>query len=121
MAQIGTVQANNKLPVAVRRLVDENKQRRAGDKMGGDFRGRLNKTVAYLRWKAACNTLSGAVGYIRSELERERLYGLYRQIFPKQWKASRASFKRTGDKARSSGSGDAEFGNSTGSFAGKGR
>lgn len=96
MAQVGTVQANNKLPVAVRRLVDENKQRRAGDKKDGNFRGRLNKTVAYLRWKAACNTLSDAIGHIASELEREHLYGLYRKIFPKEWNASGASFQRTG-------------------------
>ena len=77
-------------------LIEKNKQRRAGDENGGNFRGRLNKTVSYLRWKAACNTLSDAIGYIASELERERLYALYRRIFPKEWKASGASFQRTG-------------------------
>lgn len=96
MAQIVTVQANNKLPVVVRRLVDENRQRRAGDRNGENFRGRLSKTVSYLRWKAACNSLSDAISYIASELEREHLYGLYRKLFPKEWKASRASFHRTG-------------------------
>lgn len=96
MAQIGTVQADNKLPVVVRRLVDENRQRQVGDRNGENFRGRLSKTVSYLRWKVACNTLSDAIGYIASELERERLYGLYRKLFSKEWKASRASFCRTG-------------------------
>ncbi len=52
--------------------------------------------MAYLLWKAACGSLSGAVGYIASELERERLYGLYRKIFPKQWRASKASFRESG-------------------------
>jgi hypothetical protein len=85
-----------KLPSIARRLIEKNKERRAGDKNGGNFRGRLNKTVSYLRWKAACASLSDAIGYIGSELERERLYGLYRKIFPKEWKASRASFHRTG-------------------------
>lgn len=96
MAQVGTVQTINKLPAAARRLISENRQWRAGDKNGGNFRGRLGKTVAYLRWKTACNTLSDAIGYIASELEREHLYGLYRKIFPKEWKASRANFNRTG-------------------------
>lgn len=96
MAQVGTVQTANKLPVAVRRLIDENQKRRADDKTRGNFRGRLGKTVAYLRWKAARNSLSDAIGYIASELEREHLYGLYRKIFPKEWKASGASFQRTG-------------------------
>lgn len=96
MAQIGTVQADNKLPVVVRRLVDENRQRQVGDRNGENFRGRLSKTVSYLRWKVACNTLSDAIGYIASELEREHLYGLYRKIFPREWKVSSASFQRTG-------------------------
>lgn len=52
--------------------------------------------MAYLRWKASCGSLSGAVGSSASELERERLYGLYRKIFPKQWKASKASFRQSG-------------------------
>jgi hypothetical protein len=88
--------AVGKLPPVVRRLIETNRQRRINDKASGNFRGRLDKTVAYLRWKAACNTLSDAIGYIASELERERLYGLYRKLFPKEWKASRASFHRTG-------------------------
>lgn len=96
MAQLGTVQTINKLPAVARRLIAENQKRRAGDKNSGNFRGRLNKTISYLRWKAACNTLSDAICYVASELERERLYGLYRRIFPKEWKRSRASFQRTG-------------------------
>ena len=98
MTQAGNGRAKSvgKLPSIARRLIDENKQRRAGDANGGNFRGRLNKTVSYLRWKAACNSLSDAIGYIASERERERLYGLYRKIFLKEWKASRASFHRTG-------------------------
>ncbi len=98
MTQAGIVNAKSlrKLPSKARRLIDENKQRRAGGENGGNFRGRLSKTVSYLRWKAACHTLSDAIGYIASELERERLYGLYRKIFPKEWKASRASFHRAG-------------------------
>ena len=89
-------QAVRKLPLAARRLIEKNKQSRIGSKKGGDFHGRLEKTVSYLRWRAACNSLSDAIGYIASELERERLYGLYRRLFPKEWKSSRASFQRTG-------------------------
>ncbi len=86
-----------KLPPVVCRLIEENRQRRLNrSKTGGDFRGRLDKTVAYLRWKSGCSTISGAVGYIASELERERLYALYQKLFPKEWKKSSASFKRTG-------------------------
>jgi hypothetical protein len=98
MTQTGIVNAKSvsKLPAVARQLIEKNKQRRAGDANGGNFRGRLNKTTSYLRWKAACHTLSDAMGYIASELEREQLYGLYRKIFPKEWKASRASFHRTG-------------------------
>ena len=98
MAQTAIVNAKPvpKLPAAARRLIEKNKERRAGDKNGGNFRGRLNKTISYLRWKAACASLSDAIGYIGSELERERLYALYRKIFPKEWKASGASFHRTG-------------------------
>ena len=49
-----------------------------------------------MRWKAACGSLSEAVGYRRQELERERFYALYRKLFPKEWKNSKASFHRTG-------------------------
>ena len=89
-------QAVVKLPPVARRLIEENEQRRIKGKIGGDFRGRLNETVSYLRWKAGCNTLSDAICYVASELERERFYALYRKLFPKEWKKSRASFKRTG-------------------------
>ena len=89
-------QAVRKLPPAARRLIEKNKQSRIGGKKGGDFRGHLDKTVAYLRWKAACGTLSDAIGYIASELERERLNALYRKLFPKEWKDSKASASRMG-------------------------
>lgn len=99
MAQVKTktlkAQAGCQLPIVARRLIEENKQRRINGKTGGDFRGRLEKTVAFLNWKAACNTLHDAIGYIGSELERERLYALYQKLFPKEWKKSTASFHRT--------------------------
>jgi hypothetical protein len=100
MAQVKTKTLNARsvwqLPPVAHRLIEENRQKRVkAVKTGGDFRGRLDKTVAYLRWKAVCNTISGAVGYIASELERERLYALYQKLFPKDWKKSRASFSRT--------------------------
>lgn len=84
-----------KLPLAARRLIEANKQRRIRVAGGGNFHGQLDKTISYLRWKTACNTISDAIGYIESELERERFYALYRTLFPKEWKKSRASFKRT--------------------------
>jgi len=97
MAQGKVVQTQivRKLPAVARRLLEENRKRRSLGKTGGNFRGHLEKTVAYLRWKAACGTLSDAIGYIASELERERLYALYQKLFPKDWKKSRASFKLT--------------------------
>ncbi|MBA4121560.1 MAG: hypothetical protein H0X72_03745 [Acidobacteria bacterium] len=101
MAQVKTrilnARAVSNLPPVARRLIEENKQRRINSATGGDFRGRLDKTVAYLRWKAGCNTISDAIGYIASELERERLYALYQKLFPKDWEKSSASFKRTGE------------------------
>ena len=90
-------QTVGKLPLVARRLIEENRQRRVkAVKTGGDFRGRLDKTVAYLRWKAGCNTISDAICYVASELERERLYALYQKLFPKDWKKSRASFRLSG-------------------------
>ncbi|MDQ3712003.1 MAG: hypothetical protein M3388_07265 [Acidobacteriota bacterium] len=67
MAQVKTKTLNArsrcKLPPAARRLIEENKQRRAGAlRTGGDFRGRLDKTVAFLSWKTGCNTISDAIG-----------------------------------------------------------
>ena len=100
MAQVTTksldARSLGKLPSVARRLIEENRQRRVNAETGGDFRGRLRETVAYLRWKAGCNTISDAICYIGSELERERFYALYRKLFPKDWEKSRASFKRTG-------------------------
>jgi hypothetical protein len=81
-----------KLPPVARRLIEKNRQGRTSGEGCGDFRGRLDKTVAYLRWKAACGILSGAIDYVASELERERLYALYRKLFPKEWKKSSAGF-----------------------------
>lgn len=98
MAQVKTRNAQTvcRLPLVARRLIDENRQRRISvGKTGGNFRGRLEQTVAYLRWKTVCNTLSDAIGYVASELERERLYALYRELFPKNWKNSSASFRQS--------------------------
>lgn len=85
-----------RLPKVARRLIEKNRDRRKGDGKTGNFRGALDKTVAYLRWKAACGSLSDAMSYVASELERERLYGLYRKIFPKEWRASKTSFRQSG-------------------------
>ncbi len=82
--RIVQTQAVRKLPPVARRLTEKNEQSRIGSKKDGDFRGRLDKTVAYLRWRVACNSLSDAIGYIASELERERLYALYQKLFPKE-------------------------------------
>ncbi len=101
MAQVKTkssvAQNARQLPKVARRLIDENKRRRINVvKTGVDFRGRLEKTVAFLSWKTGCNTLHDAMGYIGSELERERFYALYQKLFPKNWEKSSASFKQTG-------------------------
>lgn len=100
MAQLRTKTRNAqtacRLPIVARRLIDENRQRRISiGKIGGNFRGRIEQTTAYLRWKASCHTLSDAMCYVASELERERLYALYRELFPKEWKKSAASFRRS--------------------------
>jgi len=101
MAQVKTkssaAQNVRQLPKVARRLIDENKRRRSNAvKTGVDFRGRLEKTVAFLSWKTGSNTLAEAIGYIASELERERFYALYQKLFPTNWEKSSASFKRTG-------------------------
>ena len=100
--KIKTINARavSRLPKIARQLIETNKERRINlinlsDDGGGNFRGRLEKTVAYLRWKTGCNDLGDAIGYIASELERERLYALYRQLFPKEWVESSASFRRS--------------------------
>ena len=100
MTQIKTrnVSAVCGLPPVARRLIEENRRRRINAReTGGNFRGRLEQTTAYLRWKASCHTLSDAISYVASELERERLYTLYRQLFPKEWKKSGTSFRRSAD------------------------
>lgn len=60
-----SAQAVCQLPIVARRLIEDNKQRQISSKTGGDFRGRLEKTMAYLRWKAGCNTLHDAIEYHR--------------------------------------------------------
>ena len=88
---------NSSLPSIARRLIETNKQKRINlGKTGIGFHGNLEKTTAYLRWKADCSTVSEAIGYIAAEIERERLYALYRKLFPKEWKKSAASFTQTG-------------------------
>ena len=88
---------NGNIPSIARRLIAENKHRRESLRQtGGGFRGNLEKTTAYLRWKASCNTISEAIGYIATEIERERIYALYRRLFPKEWKKSAASFVNNG-------------------------
>lgn len=98
MFEVETLQSRKrrKLPQIALDLIEKNRRTRSSDAESGNFRGNLEKTVAYLRWKAACGTLSDAICYIASELERERLYGLYRKIFPKEWRESKASFRQSG-------------------------
>jgi hypothetical protein len=86
------------LPNFARRLIEANKQKRIDlAKTGAGFRGNLEKTVSYLRWKAGCSTVLEAIDFIAGEIERERIYALYRRLFPKEWKKSRASFTRCGE------------------------
>lgn len=85
------------LPRIARRLIESNQQRQAKIRKANiGFRGNLDKTNRYLRWKASCNTVLEAIGYIAEETERERIYALYRRLFPKEWKASSASFTKNG-------------------------
>ena len=89
-------QARAKLPPVALQLIEKNRQRRIEVvKTSGNFRGKLDKTTAYLRWRANCSTLSDAIEYVASEIERERLYALYRKLFPNEWRRSSASFKIT--------------------------
>lgn len=86
------------LPQIARRLMEENRQRRIKiSETGGNFRGNLKKTVSYLNWKAECNSLSEAIHYIASELDRERIYALYCRLFPNEWRKSTASFTKIGE------------------------
>jgi len=85
-----------RLPLVARKLVEKDRERRSKANIGGEFRGQLEKTLRYLRWKSECNTLLDAAGYIAAELEREKLYALYQKLFPKEWKNSGASFERKG-------------------------
>lgn len=89
---------NVNLPSIARRLIESNRQRQ--NKLGKadiGFRGNLEKTTRYLRWKASCNTVLEVISYIAEETERERIYALYRRLFPKEWKASSASFTKNGN------------------------
>ena len=84
-------------PNAARRLIEANRQTRSKlGKTNLGFRGNLEKTVSYLSWKASCGAVLGAMSYIADELERERIYALYRRIFPKEWRKSKASFTKNG-------------------------
>lgn len=88
---------NVNLPGIARRLIESNRQRQ--NKLGKvdlGFRGNLEKTRHYLRWKASCNTLLEVISYIAEETERERIYALYRRLFLKEWRASSASFTKNG-------------------------
>lgn len=88
---------NVNLPRIARRLIESNRQKQNKvRKTGVSFRGNLEKTTGYLRWKASCNTVLEAISYIAEETERERIYALYRRIFPNEWKKSTASFTKNG-------------------------
>jgi hypothetical protein len=90
------IEAN--LPNIAHRLIESNKQKLTKlGKAGFCFRGNLEKTTHYLRWKSNCSTVLEAIEFIGEETERERIYRLYRQIFPKDWRASSASFTKNGD------------------------
>lgn len=91
-----TKQSGN-LPNIAIRLMAANRQKQSNlQQTGIGFRGNLEKTTSYLRWKAGCNTVLEAISYIAEETERERIYALYRQLFPKDWKHSKKSFTRNG-------------------------
>ena len=92
MVKTHNPQAVSRLPPVVKKLLEKDRERRAA----GAFHGNLEKTLRYLRWKRDCNTLNDAIGYIGAELEREKLYALYKKLFPLNWKKSRASFHKTG-------------------------
>lgn len=98
-AKSNTLKTQNiSLPRIVRRLIESNGQRQAKIRKANiGFRGNLEKTTHYLRWKASCNTVLEAISYIAEETERERIYALYRRLFPKEWKASSASFTKNGN------------------------
>lgn len=85
------------LPDIALRLIAANKQKRVKfSRTGAGFHGNLEKTIRYLRWKAECSTVSEAISYIAGEIERERLYALYRQLFPDDWQRSKSSLTRCG-------------------------
>ncbi len=87
----------DKLPNIARRLITANRQKQSNLRQTGiDFRGNLEKTIPYLHWKANCSTVLEAMSYIAEETERERIYTLYRRLFPKDWKQSTASFTKNG-------------------------
>lgn len=90
-------QTRKVLPEAARRLMQINRKRRISlGKTGIGFRSNLEKTISFLSWKAECSTVLGAMSYIADELERERLYALYRSLFPKEWRKSKAKFTKKG-------------------------
>lgn len=85
------------LPNIAQRLMAANRQKQSNfRKTGINFRSNLEKTTRYLRWKASCSTVLEAMSYIAEETERERIYALYRQLFPKDWRTSTASFTKNG-------------------------
>ncbi len=64
------------------------------------FSDRLLKSLEYLGFKARCHNAAAACDTVARLLAEQQKYVLYKELFPKEWKGSKASFYRAGSYKR---------------------
>lgn len=64
------------------------------------FSERLSKSIEYLSFKARSHDVIAAHDYVATIVSEQQKYALYRDMFPKEWKRSRASLYRRGYYAK---------------------
>lgn len=60
------------------------------------FTERLSKSIEYLGFKARSHSAITAYDYVAGVLSEQQKYVMYREMFPKEWKRSKASLYRRG-------------------------
>lgn len=60
------------------------------------FSERLSKAIEYLGFKARSHNAIAAHDYVVAVVSEQQKYGMYREMFPKEWKRSRASLYKRG-------------------------
>ena len=64
--------------------------------LSGRFGERLSRSLEYLRFKARSQNAIAAHSYVAAVISEQQKYAIYREMFPKEWACSTASFYTRG-------------------------